>query len=233
MEDKELSFVGHLSELRRVIIISIIGIAIGTIISFYFSKQILGILMKPVGNLVFIAPQEAFVTYLKVSFVAGILLALPIIMYQIWGFVSVALKAREKKYAFYYAPFSLLLFFSGVVFVYFVILPVGIKFLLGFATDMLKPMISVSKYISFAGMLFIAFGIVFELPLVIMFLTKIHIVTPQWLTNKRKSNILIIFIVSALLTPPDIVTQLLMAGPLIFLYEVSIILSKIVYKSNK
>lgn len=233
MEDKELSFVGHLSELRRVIIISVIGIVIGTIISFYFSKQILGILMKPVGNLVFIAPQEAFVTYLKVSFVAGILLALPIIMYQIWGFVSAALKVREKKYVFYYAPFSLLLFFSGVAFVYFVILPVGIKFLLGFATDMLKPMISVSKYVSFAGMLFIAFGIVFELPLVIMFLTKIHIVTPQWLTNKRKSNILIIFIVSALLTPPDIVTQLLMAGPLIFLYEVSIILSKIVYKSNK
>lgn len=187
-------------------------------------------LIKPAGKLVFIAPQEAFVTYIKVSLIAGIFLAFPVLIWQVWRFVSAGLTGTEKKYFLYYAPFSFMLFFIGSAFAYFVILPIGMRFLLGFATDSLQPMISVSKYVSFAGMLLLAFGVVFELPLVVLFLTKIRLVTPEFLKRKRKQSILIIFIVAAILTPPDMVTQCLMAGPLILLYEISILFSRLGYR---
>lgn len=231
MSDKQLTVVEHLTELRRALIISGASLLVCAGVSYIYIEKIFSFLVYPVGKLVFISPQEAFITYLKVSIISGIFLALPVILYQIWRFVSSGLTSQEKRYIIFFGPFSLVLFIGGSAFAYYLILPLGLKFLLGFASDTLQPMISVSKYISFAGMLILAFGVVFELPVVIMFLTKIHIVSPKLLKAKRKYSILIIFIIAALLTPPDIVTQCLMAGPLIVLYEISILLSKLVYKA--
>lgn len=233
MDDKQLTLVEHLSELRRRLVICFLSIFAGSLLCYLVIKRILDFLVKPVGKLVFIAPQEAFIAYLKLSLIAGIFLALPVILYQIWCFVSTGLKQNEKKYLLFYGPFSFVLFLAGASFAYFLILPLGLRFLLGFATSALQPMISISRYVSFVGMLLLVFGVVFELPLVIMFLTKINLVSPKLLREKRKYAILLIFIIAAVLTPPDIVTQILMAGPLILLYEISIFFSKFVSPTKK
>ena len=195
MADKQLALVEHLAELRRRLIICFISIFLGTFLCYLKIKKILDLLVRPIGKLVFIAPQEAFVAYLKLSLIGGVFLALPVILYQIWRFVSLGLKQNEKKYLLLYGPFSFLFFLGGASFAYFLILPLGIKFLLGFATNTLQPMISISKYVSFAGMLLLAFGVVFELPLVTMFLTKIKLVSPKFLREKRKYAIVLIFVI--------------------------------------
>lgn len=229
----ELTLVDHLSELRHRIIISIVSIFFGAVLSYFVIKRIMNLLIIPIGNLVFIAPQEAFITYIKLAIISGVFVALPVILFQVWRFVSVGLEQNERKYIIVYGPFSFILFLAGAAFAYFIILPLGIKFLLGFATDSLQPMISLKNYISFAGMLLLAFGVVFEMPLVILFLTKINLVSTEFLRKKRKYVIVFIFILAAVLTPPDIVTQLLMAGPLILLYEISIILARFISPSRK
>ncbi|MBU2591367.1 MAG: twin-arginine translocase subunit TatC [Nitrospinae bacterium] len=228
MDDKEITVVEHLEELRRRLIICVVSVILGAGLCYLVVKRIADLLARPVGNLVFLSPTEAFVTYLKLSLISGVFLASPIVLYQLWRFVSVALKGDEKKSLLIFAPFSFILFVGGVVFAYFFILPLGMDFMLGFATDTLRPMISFSSYVSFAGMFLLAFGVVFQLPLVMMFLTKIGIISPKFLRKKRRYAILIIFIVSAILTPPDVITQALMAGPLVVLYEISIILSNFV-----
>lgn len=230
MTDKRFTIIEHLAELRKLLIVCLVSIFVCAVVCYAVHAKLLEFLIKPVGKLVFIAPQEAFITYIKISFLAGVFLAIPVITWQIWRFVSVALTPHEKKHLLYYIPFFFFLFFGGSAFAYFLILPIGMTFLLGFATETLQPMISVGKYVSFAGMILLAFGVVFEMPLVIMFLTKINLVTPDFLKRKRKTSIIIIFVVAALLTPPDMITQCLMAGPLIVLYEVSILLSRLVYK---
>lgn len=231
--EKQLTFIEHLSELRQRLIKSVISVIIGASLSYFVIKKLLELFIKPVGNLVFIAPQEAFIAYIKLSIIAGIFIALPFILYQIWSFAATGLNKKEKKYIILYAPFSFLFFIAGSSFAYFLILPLGIKFLLGFATENLQPMISLKNYISFAGMLLLAFGVVFEMPLIIMFLTNIGIVDTRILREKRKVVIVSIFVVSAILTPPDVITQILMAGPLILLYEISILLAKITSKKQR
>ncbi len=228
MAEEQLTLVEHLTEFRKRLIICIVSAFFGSIISYLMIKRIMDLLIIPVGNLVFIAPHEAFITYIKLSIFAGIFLALPVILYQIWRFVASGLKKNEKKYILIYAPFSFIFFLIGSAFAYFLILPLGIRFLLSFATDTLSPMISLAAYINFAGMMILTFGVVFQLPLIIMFLTKINIVSTKFLKEKRKIALILIFIVAALLTPPDVITQILMAAPLIILYEISILLSKFV-----
>lgn len=231
-KDKQLTLSEHLNELRGRLIKAIISLLVATCILYNFVKSILPHIIKPAGKLVFIAPQEAFVSNIKIAFFGGILLSSPLIIYQIWRFVSDGLQPNEKKYILIFAPFSLILFLIGASFGYFIITPIGIKFLLAFATDHLVPMITISKYISFVGMLTLAFGTIFQLPLVSLFLTKIGIVTPALLKEKRKHAIVVMFIAAATLTPPDVITQCLMAVPLLILYEIGIIFSKFAYKRS-
>jgi len=230
MPEQKLTLVEHLEELRSRVIKSAVFIIITSGIIYNFSKKILPSLVKPVGKLVFIAPTEAFVTNIKIAFFGGLLLSSPFIIYQIWRFVSAGLNSNEKRYTLIFAPLSFILFLMGACFGYFVIVPIGMKFLLGFASDFVTPMISVGKYVSFVGTLSFAFGAVFEIPLVLLFLTKIGLVTPEFLSRKRRHAIVIIFIIAAILTPPDVITQCLMAGPLIILYEAGIIFSKLGYR---
>jgi len=230
--DKKLSLLEHIEELRVVTIKSVLFAIVTSCIAYTFSDTILLYLVKPVGKLVFIAPQEAFLAKVTIAFFTGILFASPFIIYQIWRFVSSGLKYKEKNLAVIFGPVSFLFFLGGAAFGYFIIVPIGIRFLLGFATYYLTPMITVSKYISFVGTLTLAFGIIFELPLAILFLTKLGIVTPQFLSYKRKYAIVLIFIVAAILTPPDIVTQCLLAVTLLILYEVAILFSRFTYRKG-
>lgn len=232
MTDQKMTIAGHLEELRRRIIVCVISVILTSCVAFLSVKRLLPYLTKPVGRLVFIAPTEAFFTYMKLALFMGFFLSSPIILYEVWKFVSSGLKRSEKKYTRLYGPLSFLLFIAGSSFAYFVVIPIGLKFLLTFGGQEIVPMISVSKYVSFVGMLCLAFGAIFELPLVTLFLTKINLVTPSFLATKRRYAIVGIFIVAALLTPPDIFTQLLMVIPLLVLYEISIVLSRSVYSKS-
>jgi len=229
LQERKMSLIGHLEELRRRVIICILAVLACSLFSYFYSDKILAILKRPFPHsLVFITPQEPFIITLKIALFAGIVFALPMLLFQAWQFISSGLKEKEKRYLLVYAPFSLLLFLTGASLAYFLVIPIGLRFLLGFGGSSLEPMISISKYLSFITIMMLAFGIVFELPLVLLFLVKIGIVSPQFLAKKRKVVIIAIFILAAILTPSvDAFTQLLLAVPLIILYEVSIWLGKI------
>lgn len=230
MGDEKFTFVEHLEELRGRLFKSIICIIIAAGLCYNFVGKIMENIAKPVGKLVFIAPHEAFIANIKIALFGGLFLSSPFVLYHIWRFISVGLSRNEIKQVFIFAPLSFIFFLSGIAFGYIIIVPIGVKFLLGFATEVVSPMISISKYISFVGTLTLAFGVIFQLPIASLFLTKIRLVTPGFLANKRRHAVVLIFIGAAMLTPPDIVTQCLMAVPLLILYEIGIIFSKIVYK---
>lgn len=226
MVDKKLTFVEHLEELRARMLKSIIFIIVASGLLHAFTDRILGFIVRPVGKLVFIAPTEAFIVSIKIALFGGLFLSSPFVLYQIWQFASAGLKKQEKKYVSLFSLFSFIFFLLGIFFGYFIIVPIGVKFLLGFGTDFVTPMISVGRYVSFVGMLALAFGVVFQLPIAILFLSKTGILTPQFLSTNRKYAIVIIFITAAIFTPPDIITQCLMAVPLLVLYELGIFLSR-------
>ena len=231
--DEKLTLVEHLKELKGRLVKSALIIIVLSASFYWLTDAVIPHLIKPVGRLVFIAPTEAFIARIKIAFFGGLFLSVPFLLYHIWQFVRSALKDNEKGYVLIFGPLSLIFFALGATFGYFVIVPIGIKFLLSFATDLVVPMITISRYISFLGILTLAFGIIFELPLISLFLTRLGIVTPQFLSSKRKEALVFIFILAAVLTPPDVVTQCLMALPLIILYEVGIIFSKIAYRRKE
>lgn len=224
----DLPFWGHLDELRSRLIKSAFAVAVAACLFYSFVDEVLAFLIRPVGKVIFTSPADAFVARFMLTIWGGIIIALPVIIYQIWQFVSVALKDNEKKYVRFFAPFSFLLFVVGSLFGYWVMIPMGMKFLLSFSTDYIVPMITIQNYISFVTTLVLAFGMAFQLPLILMFLAKIGIVTPAFLIQKRKHAIILILIASALITPPDAVSQIIMALPLLVLYELGIIVSKLI-----
>ncbi len=234
MSDKKLPLIKHLEELRRRIIICIASVFLLSLASYLYARKILALLMKPVGDLVFIAPQEAFLAYLKIALFSGLFLSLPVILYQIWKFVSIGLLPKEKKYLPTYGALSFLLFLLGAIFSYQAVLPLGLKFLIGrYSSANLMPMLSISKYISFVGMFLLAFGVVFELPLIISFLAKIGLVSPQSLRRRRKEVVALTFVLAAVMTPPDIFTQILLAIPILLLYEISLWTTVVIYRKRR
>lgn len=219
----DLSFIGHLEELRARLIKSLLAVLVAACLFYAFIDRILAALIQPVGKVVFTSPSDAFVARITLAFYGGVVLAMPVILFQIWRFVAAGLKENEKKHIFLFAPFSFLLFVSGGCFAYGIMIPVSLRFLLSFSSAFIVPMITIKNYISFVGMMILAFGITFELPLVLVFLTKMGIVTPPFLVQKRRHAVVLILVVSALVTPPDAVTQIIMAVPLMILYEIGII----------
>jgi sec-independent protein translocase protein TatC len=229
----------HLEELRRRLIICAIAVGIGFGGSYYFAPEMFEILMAPLAEalppestLIFTGVTEAFFTFLKVAILAGVFASSPLLLYEIWAFVAPGLYAKEKKYVIPFVIFSTLFFVGGALFGYFVVFPYGFKFLLGFATEAIRPMPRIKEYFSLASKLLLAFGVVFELPLFVFFLTKMGLVTHRFLIKQFKYALLIMFSISAILTPPDVVTQLMMAGPLLALYGVSIIVAKVFGKKS-
>lgn len=232
-KDNPLSFFDHLDELRGRFIKCLIVLIAASFVVYSYAASILSYLIKPVGHVVFTSPAEAFVTYMTLSLFGGLFFSVPYILYHIWQFVSIGLTKSERNFVIIFMPLSLIFFICGCAFAYFVMLPMMMTFFLSFASSAMVPMITVSKYISFVGNTVLSFGIVFEMPLAIAFLAKIGIATPAFLAEKRKMAIVLIFIASAILTPsPDFVSQILMAVPLMLLYELSIIFCRFTYKVN-
>ena len=232
-EERIMPFLDHLEELRSRLLKSILVVFIATIICYFFSEEIMTFLTYPYPDkLIFLAPTESFIVHIKISLFAGIFLSLPILFYQLWQFVVPGLLEKEKVYVPLIVIFSTFFFLIGAAFCYSVIIPFGLKFLLGWQTENLVPSVTIKEYLKFVTMLILVFGIVFELPLLSFFLTKMGILTPYFLRKNRRYGIVLTFILAAILTPPDFVTQLLLAGPLILLYEVSIIVSKLVSKEK-
>ncbi len=231
--DDKQPFLTHLEELRRRLIYCAIAVGVGFAIAYIFSEQLFQILVTPLKEvmpegeqLIFTNLPEMFLTYLKVAFIAGLLGAAPVIFYQLWMFVAPGLYQHEKRLMIPFVLFSTLLFVGGALFGYFVVFPFGFKFFMGFSNEFVRALPSVKQYFSFSIKLLFAFGIIFELPVVAFFLAKMGLVTPQFLRKQRKYAILLTFVIAAILTPPDVITQLMMAGPLIVLYEISIFVSR-------
>ena len=233
-DDDKIPFTSHLEELRRRLIVCFIAVAVGFVVSYGFKEQLFEILAHPLkiamakgDALIFTNLPEAFFTYLKVAFLTGIGLASPVIIYEFWMFVAPGLYEKEKRLLLPIVFLSTLFFVGGALFGYFIVFPYGFKFFLGFATETIRPMPSMKEYLSFAAKLLLAFGIVFELPLVITFMARLGLVTVPFLKRNRKYAILLFFVGAAILTPPDVVTQIMMALPLMLLYEISIIGARI------
>ncbi|SNR72582.1 twin-arginine translocase subunit TatC [Desulfurobacterium atlanticum] len=227
----------HIEELRVRLFRSLIAVFVGFLVCWPFRKKLLLFLETPLppelrGKLVFFSPPEAFFTALKICFFGGILLALPFILYQVWKFIEPGLLPHEKKFAVPFIFFSILFFLLGASFAYFIMIPFALKFLLGFMGDLLVPQIGIGNYISFIIQLTLAFGFVFLLPVVVGLLAKLGVINHKILEKNRKFAILIIFVVAAILTPPDVVSQTMMAVPLIFLYELSIIVARVLGKKS-
>ena len=219
----------HLSDLRKRLIIIIITIFVAAVICFAYVDDILQFLLKPAPNLqlIFTSPPEALTAQIRLAIQAALIITLPLNLIQILIFVAPALKDTEKKVVL---PFFLamnMLFFSGIVFCYYLVIPFAIRFFMGFATESLTPLFTIGSYISFISSLLLSFGIIFQVPFIFGFLGLIGILSSSFLRKNRKFAILIIVIVAAILTPPDVISQILMAIPLLFLYEAGILLVRL------
>jgi sec-independent protein translocase protein TatC len=251
-EIKTMSFMDHLGDLRKKITVSLIAVCLTFVVSFNYSEQILKFFMFPLRytldfsvrkmylyyiyqdklvntKLVFLAPTEGFWMNMKISLVAALILALPIIFHQLWSFVAPGLHAKEKKYVVPFVLIATFLFLVGAAFCFFIVLPFAMSFLLTYKVgDFMMPMLSVGQYVDFCLKFVLAFGAVFELPVIIVFFTRMGFVTTKTLAKNRRYSVLIAFVVAAILTPtPDVFNQTLMAVPMIVLYEVGILASRI------
>lgn len=232
---KPLSILVHLAELRKRLLRSVIAVAIATVLAFVFYHQIFNILLYPAGemDLIFVEMTEMIGTIFRVCLVVGIMLAVPYLTYEFIMFVSPALTSSEKRYVYLVLPWVAIMFALGVVFGYFILIPPAIKFLVSFGGDIATAQIRIGNYISVVTRLLLVTGLVFELPVVTTFLARIGIVSGKWLASKRKIVVVAAFILGAILTPPDALSQIMMAVPLLVLYELSILLARIFGKKRK
>ena len=244
--DKEVGFVSHLTELRKRLIHSLVFLAILFVISYFFSENIYGFLVDPYAEavknddldrrLIFTALQETFLTYLKVSFFAAFFITSPFILIQVWKFIAPGLYEHEKLAIMPYLILTPILFLLGGMLVYYLIMPLAIKFFLSFEntgaiTNLpIQLEAKVNEYLSLIMRLIFAFGLSFQLPIVLSLLARIGVVSSSFLKERRKYVVVIIFAAAAILTPPDPVTQIGLAIPLLILYELSIFSVNIIEK---
>jgi sec-independent protein translocase protein TatC len=237
MDEKKAPLTTYLQEIRKRLILSFIAVGVGFVICYSFSDSIFDILAAPLikimpseNTLIFRTVAEAFFTYMKVGFVAGLMLASPFVLYQIWGFVSRRLDQDKKRYVLPFVLAGSFFFALGIFFGYFVALPFGCKFLLKYATKSIRPLMDMNAYLSFSVRFLLVFGLVFEFPMLLLVLARIGAINAKMLAQKRRYAILLIFIFALVIAPPDFISQVLMALPLMGLYEVSILLCKIFEK---
>jgi len=235
-----MSFTAHLGELRKRLVISFVAVGIGFAVAYAYSVEIFEWLVQPLigvlppgDKLVFTALPEAFFIYIKASLIAGTVLASPVIFYELWMFVAPGLYQKEKKYVLPFVIISSLLFALGALFGYYVVFPVGFRFLVGFSTENIRALPSLTLYLSFCLKLLLGFGLVFEFPVLAYFLGRIGIINSRMMAQNRRIAILLIFVVAAVITPPDVVSQIMLAIPLYLLYEGSIIIVKFTGKEKK
>ncbi|MGL5150220.1 MAG: twin-arginine translocase subunit TatC [Clostridium sp.] len=224
------TIVDHLSELRKRLIIIVIVNLLASLLCYQFVDKIAELILNLSNgmNLVYIAPAELFIVYVKLSLTFGVVLSSPITILQIWLFVSKALYKKEKIYIFLSLILGIVFFLGGVVFCYKVVLPITISFFVNISISGIQSMISIDAFVSFISTMLLCFGLVFEMPIVIFLLSIVGLVTPQLLIKYQKAVILGIFVVAAVITPPDFVSQTFLAVPMVLLFELSIGISYLV-----
>ncbi|PID74034.1 MAG: twin-arginine translocase subunit TatC [Desulfobacterales bacterium] len=234
-----MPFIAHLEELRDRLIRCFIAIFIGFLAAYGFREILFEILIRPLvqvmgqkDSLIFTGLPEAFFTYLKVAFIAGIFISSPVLLYQFWAFVAPGLYKKERLFLLPVVILSTFFFAGGALFGYFLVFPYGFQFFLDFAGENIQAMPSMKEYLAFSSKLLLAFGLIFELPLVLTAMSRMGLVTPAFLRTNRKYAVLIFFIAAAIITPPDVVTQCFMALPLMLLYEISIIGAVVVQRKS-
>ena len=218
-DEGTMSITAHLEELRSRIIKSLLSVAAGSGVAYFFLDEITKFLTAPVGKLYYMQPGEAFFTYLKIDIVAGFLIALPIIFFHVWKFFLPALTKSERAVLGLLVPTSVILFFTGLAFAFFLILPIALKFFMGFSTDDLQTMFSFQNYFDFVITFLLPFGFVFELPLIVIVLAQLGILTSEFLGKYRRIIFFASFVIGAIITPPDVISQISLAVPVIILYE--------------
>ncbi len=228
--DNELSLVEHLKELRKRIIVCLAALAAATILVLPYASGLLKILKLPakgvIDKLAFFSPEEAFLIYMRIGILGGFTISMPVILYQLWGFCSPAMQERVRKHSAFFILSCFVSFVVGALFAYFILLPPALKFLLGFAREDLEPVISAGKYISFVTGIIFASGLVFQMPVLSFILARLGVINSRALRKKYKYAIVIIFVVAAVITPtPDAFNMLMLALPMLLLYEFSIWIS--------
>ncbi|HMB70991.1 MAG TPA: twin-arginine translocase subunit TatC, partial [bacterium] len=222
----------HLAELRAVLLQSLAAVLVLSVVAWFFSERAVDLLIRPAaepaGGLKFISPTGAFLLRFKTAVGLGAFAAAPVVMWRLWSFVVPGLLRRERRALLPVVFSSIVLFYLGAAFAYEVILPVSLRFLVGFGTDLLQPMITAEHYFDFAVRITLAFGLVFQLPLVTTLLTMWGLLPPDFLQRYWRYGVVLVFVASALLTPPDLASQLLMAGPVLLLYFLSMGLARMV-----
>lgn len=236
IHDPKMPLTEHLRELRKRLMIAFIVIGIAFLAAWGFSDKIVAVVKAPVepyaGKLQFDTLTDPFFTHLKASFFAAFFLTFPVTLSQIWMFVGPGLYKREKTIMWPFLLLSYPLFVGGGLFCYFIVFPYAVEFLVGFDKT-LVPSIRIGDYLTFTLRLTFVFGLVFELPLISLLLTRMGLLTPEFLSKNRRFAIVVVFVSAAILTPPDVFTQLLLAGPLIVLFEISIIVSRLARPRKK
>lgn len=229
--DGEMSWQGHLTELRSRLIKSLIAIAVGMVLSAFYIDPLMALLTRYADKLYFMRPAEAFMIYFKVILVSGVVVASPVWFYQFWAFLLPAFTEREKKILALYVPASVLLFLVGIAFSFLVVLPRGLAFFMNFTTPGVTPLLSLESYLDFVLYLVLPFGFVFNLPLALILMAEAGIVTSAGLRKIRRYVIFLSFVVAAVVTPTtDMLSQCLLAVPMILLYEISVFLIRVVCK---
>ena len=233
MIDEKQPFVSHLKELRDRILVCVVALGIAFIFTFYFKERIFDFLMQPFvkvmpakSSFIFTYVTEAFLTYFKMSIVTAIFIASPVILYEFWMFVAPGLYEKEKKYVLPFIFFGSLSFVCGALFCYYIVMPAVYRFFVSYGSEFVTPMPDLKGYMGLTLRMLIIFGVIFELPLIAFFLSKIGVINHRLLSSKRRYAILAIFIISAIITPPDITSQILLAIPLWGLYELSILITR-------
>lgn len=233
------SLTGHLTELRYRLIRIVWAALLGMATCYNFTDRIFDVIRAPIapylkdGGLIFTAPMDKFMAHLKLAFFGGIILVFPFIAYQIWKFIAPGLYSKEKRYALGFIFFGTGLFGVGISFAYFIVFPMAFKFLMTYGGEVDKPLISIGEYMSFFVTTSLAFGAAFEMPLIIVILGMMDIVSQAFLRKNRRYAIMAMAILSAIITPPDLLSMLMMLGPLWFLYEFAVLLVGIFEKQRK
>lgn len=229
-DDGTMSLTAHLEELRSRIIKSLLAIGAGSCITYFFLDEVTKFLTAPVGKLYYMQPGEAFFTYLKIDIVTGFLIALPVVFFHVWRFFLPALTKSERAVLGIIVPLSVILFFAGLAFSFFLILPTALKFFMGFSTEDLETIFSFKSYFDFVIMFVLPFGFVFQLPLVITVLGKLGILTSEFLGKYRRIVFFLSFVIGALVTSPDVFTQVAVAIPVMLLYEAGYLIVKYILR---
>ncbi|WP_313165139.1 twin-arginine translocase subunit TatC [Sedimentibacter sp.] len=232
---KSLTLVEHLTELRKRLIYSSVVLIVSIFVSYNFSEMIVRYIIDiaPNINFVFIAPAELLLSYVKIAVISGFVVSAPFLILQIWIFVSPGLKKKEKRTIATSLFVGGIFFIAGVLFAFLVVLPIMLQFFMGFQIEEIEEMISFSSYLTFVINTLLSFGIIFELPIIMVILTRFRIINVSFIKKNRKYTILIIFIVAAILTPPEVITQILLAVPMILLFEVGVLFASLVERKEK